>query len=77
MISAAAGPVEARCHGDHLTPVLSDYKARIARGKNRSTENYGQKEGVLYTIRSEMVQGYQIYKNYRRRVPNLGVNVNP
>ena len=41
-------------------------------GEDRYIKNYGQKGGVLYIVRSEMVHRCQIYKNYRRRCSNLG-----
>ena len=41
-------------------------------GDDRYIKNYGQKGGVLYIVRSEMVHRCQIYKNYRRRCSNSG-----
>ena len=41
-------------------------------GDDRYIKNYGQKGGVLYIVRSEMVHRCQIYRNYRRRCFNLG-----
>ena len=43
--------------------------------ENRDNKNYGQKRGVLHTIRSEMVHRFQIYKNHRRRCCILGIIV--
>ena len=43
--------------------------------ENRDNKNYGQKRGVLHTIRSEMVHRFQIYKNHQRRCCISGIIV--